>query len=337
MNSKTVYIGNPMPESYGVTVIVDNIASVFNKNGVKAEVIYKLEGLPKDAFIIPYGIDIALEMINKGYKTDTVFMADAFTLGYIEKIKFYLKHLNIFHYDFFYCFYCLLRDYRIETKVVKNFKNIILVSETDINYLKKRALAETTFFCMPNGANFCHVEPKTKSDIVRLGILSNWWHTTLAEENAWFINDYFQKYAGTHKNVKLYLAGRGSYIEQFRKIPGVVIMGEIGDLNDFFKNIDIFITANPKGCGILNRVLDAFAYKTCVLGNKNSFTGFRYMKDSFVEFDDYRSFEIALNELSNNSERREQLVQNAYAEITEHNNWEKNIIKLLSFIQKKNV
>lgn len=337
MRKEIIYIGNPWPESYGSTIIVDKLVEVFKNNGQKSEAIFKICEKPKDSFIIPYGIDMALEMIDNGYITDTVFLADAFTLGYIEKIKFYLKHLNIFHYDFFYCFYCLLRDYRLETKVVRNFKNIILVSETDINFLKKRAHPETTFYCMPNGANFCHVEPKTKSDIVRLGILSNWWHTTLAEENAWFINDYFQKYAKTHKNVKLYLAGRGSYIEQFRKIPGVEIMGEVGDLNDFFKNIDIFITANPKGCGILNRVLDAFAYKTCVLGNKNSFTGFRYMKDSFVEFDDYRSFVSSLNELSNNIERREQLVQNAYAEITEHNDWEKNIIKLLSFIQKKNV
>lgn len=334
-NHKVVYVGNTQPESYGVSVIVNNLAAVLNNKGISSRVIYSLDDLPKDSLIIPYGVDMALEMINKGYNTDIVFLADAFTLGYINKIKFYLKNFNFLHYDFFYSVYCLLRDYRIETKVIKKFKKIGLVSETDINYLKNRADSDTLFYCMPNGANFCHVEPKIESnDVVRLGILSNWWHTTLAEENAWFINCYFKKYSKTHPNVKLYLAGIGTYIERFRNIPNVEIMGEVGDLNDFFKNIDIFVSANPKGCGILNRVLDAFAYKTCVIGHTNSFTGFRYMSDSFIEFDDYRSFESTLDLLSNNRELRDKLVRNAYTEILDKNVWEKNITGFIEFALK---
>ena len=176
-----VYLVNPHPEAYGGTVIVNNIADVFRKNGKEVFVTNSLEGLPKDSIIIPYGIDAAQDMIDKGYNTDVAYLADAITLGYINKIKFYFRSFNVFHYDFFYSIYCLLRDYRIENKILKRFKRIVLVSDTDIEYLKKRALKSTIFYCVPNGVNFCNVEPKLKSNKIRLGILSNWWHTTLAE------------------------------------------------------------------------------------------------------------------------------------------------------------
>ena len=334
---RIVYIVNHHPEAYGGKVIVENIKSVFQKKGIQTIIVDNLEGVPIDSFVIPYGTEASMEMIHKGYSTNIAYLADAETLGYINKIKFYAKNLNVFHYDFFYSIYCLIRDYRIESNILHHFKKAVLVSETDINYFKKRSFNDVIYYCMPNGANFCEVEPKTNSEIIRLGILSHWWHPTLVEENSWFIKSYFRKYTKLHHNVKLCLAGRGSFIEQFRDLPNVEIMGEVGDLNDFFSNIDIFVAANPKGCGILNRVLDAFAYKTCVLGYKNAFTGFRYMKESYVEFDDYDSFEKALDELIDNREKREILTMNAYNEIIQNNDWEKNILNFMHFIFEENV
>lgn len=334
MNKGMVYVGNTQPESYGVSVIVNNLVSFFNEHGIKASVIYSLDGISKDAFIIPYGVDMAIEMIKKGYKTNVVFLADAFTLGYINKIKFYLKHLNIFHYDFFYSVYCLLRDYRIETKVIRCFKKIALVSQVDIEYLKKRSKPNTEFICIPNGANFIEVEPKTNSHHIRLGILSSWWHTTLAEENDWFIRKYFVQYSQKHPDIKLYLAGKGSFIEQYRGIKNVEIMGEVETLNAFFKNIDVFVVPNPKGCGILNRVLDAFAYKTCVIGHKNAFSGFTYMYDCFYDFEDYSTFEEKMDILANSEKKREELANNAFLSIKENNDWEKNISKFIEFAMK---
>jgi len=326
-----IYIGNPQPESYGISVIVDNLVSEFNKHGIEADVIYKLDGIPKDSFIIPYGIDFAIDMINKGYKTDVIFLADAFTLGYLNKIKFYFKRGNFLYYDLYYSIYSLLRDYRWESKVIRNFKKIALVSDVDINYLKKRAKVGTDFFCMPNGANFETVEPKTEAPNIRLGILSSWWHTTLAEENDWFIRDYFSKYINHNPNVALYLAGRGKYIEQYRGLNNVIVKGEVSSLNDFFKTIDVFVVPDPKGCGILNRVLDAFAYKTCVIGHKNAFSGFSYMTNCFFDFDDYLSFENKMDVLVSSKEKREELVNNAYSSIKQNNDWGKNISEFIKF------
>lgn len=332
MTGKTVFVGNPQPESYGVSIITNKLVQILKEKGFDAKEVYSLENLPKDAFIIPYGIDLAVDMINKGFNTDVVFLADAFTLGYRNKIEFYLKQCNIFHYDFFYSIYCLLRDYRIESNVLRNFKRIALVSEVDIKYFKKRSRPNTEFFCVPNGANFAEVEPKVFDDHIRLGILSSWWHTTLAEENDWFIRDYFSKYIRKHPNVILYLAGKGSYINQYRGLPNVRIMGEVPTLNDFFKHIDIFVVPNPKGCGILNRVLDAFAYKTCVIGHKNAFSGFTYMKDCYLDFDNYSSFETKLNDLVDSKEVRKKLAQNAFTSIIENNQWDKNLSNFISSV-----
>lgn len=321
MQERTIYIHNPQPNSYGFNVIIEHFKASFEKSGYKTEVISSFDKVRKDDIIIPYGLDNAIELKKRGYKTDTIFLIDAITLGYINKIKFYLRTFNFLHYDFFYTVYCLLRDYRIESKALKYFKNIILVSNTDIEYLQKRCSNDINFFCLKNGVAFEPLVSRKDSDTIRLGILSNWWHTTLAEENAWFIERYFKRYQKSHKNVKLVLAGRGKFIERFRDIPNVEIMGEVDSLNDFFRNIDIFISANPKGCGILNRVLDAFAHKTCVLGYYKSFTGFKYMQDSFLEFYDYESFCTKVDYLISNPEARRGFENRAFNNIEKFNDW----------------
>ena len=111
-------------------------------------------------------------------------------------------------------------------------------------------------------------------------------------------------------------------------------IGEVDSLDDFFKDIDIFISACPKGCGILNRVLDAFSYKTIVLGHEKSFSGFRDLKDCYLEFNDYSSFENRMDYIINNPKEIEGMIENAFNEIQKKFDWNKNYNHLIDYIEE---
>lgn len=328
--TKKIKIYSPYSGSYGISVIVDKLVDVFNKEGLSCEVINTLDGQAKDTLIIPYASDPAVEMIQKGFRTDISFFTDAYSLGYKNKVFFSLKRLSVFNYDFIRSVGLYFIERIGERRVTSHFKNIVLVSDHDIKYLQENNKFCPNYFCLPNGAPDPLVLPKTPADKIRLGILSSWGHQSTAAENGWFVTDYFKRYAKSHNNVELILAGRGKFIEKYKGIEGVRVMGEVNDLNEFFSQTDMFIAVNPKGCGILNRVLDAFAYKTFVLGHEASFTGFKYMKNCYMQFTNYASFERTLDYAIGHPEIRTQFIENATEAINMYNNWDVNIKKFIN-------
>ena len=109
-------------------------------------------------------------------------------------------------------------------------------------------------------------------------------------------------------------------------------MGEVPSLSDFFSEIDIFITSNPKGCGILNRVLDAFVYHVPVLGHENSFSGFPDSDKICYKFTSYKSFEAVMTSLTNNLDEAHERADNAILYVKDNHNWERNYNDLIEEI-----
>jgi glycosyltransferase involved in cell wall biosynthesis len=329
-----IYIYYPATNSFGVNVIIEKFIEVCNKENVHCKYITDLNEVSISDVIIPYGVDCAVELIDKGYDTKLCFMIDALTLGYLNKIKFYCTHNMMFQYDFFRSIYVYFKDILKEVKVIKNYDKVMLVSQTDIEYLKKLSNHNVKYICIPNGAEIVRCTPKESSDHLRLGILSSWNERVSYRENDWFIQCIYKQYYKEHPDTVLYIAGRGKFAENYIGKPGIKYIGEVDDLDEFFINLDVFIAANPKGCGILNRVLDAFRYKTIVLGYDKSFSGFQYMRDSYFSFRDYESFENELDFIKNNVTIVDKYIENAYEYIMKYNNWEKNYHYLISQIDK---
>ncbi len=332
-----IYIYCKNLKSYGIRIILDNLMARLSSRNIECKAESRLSSIPKGAYVIPYTLDQAYETIKMGYEPQMCLLMDALTLGYRNKIWFYLSHFYFLHYDFFYCVYNYFASIYKEIKVVRKYKKIILVSQTDINYLSKFTSEKEKFICMPNGVELVTNAHKIKSTILRLGILSSWNHVITATENDWFITRYFPRLQKAYPEIKLYLAGRGPYINKYKGMKNVIVMGEIDSLDEFFSNIDIFIAANPKGCGILNRVLDAFAHKTFVLGHVGAFSGFRYMKDSYMDFSNYKTFKAKFDEIISNPQIRERYINNAFSNIIKYNNWETNISRYIEENFKENI
>ena len=329
-----IYVkGSGYQKSNGIAVIVNNFLKYCKESGLAVSCIRSLNGLSTDNIVIPYGPKESMEIINLGYKAEFSLLVDAISLGYLNKIIHYLKTVHFFHKDFLYSIYGYLRYSLYEKKIVKKFKKIILVSQTDIDYLQ-RGEARDKFICLKNGINFPKViSKKSKSKKLRIGILSMWDSYQSTEENRWILRKYISKYIKSHSDVEFILAGRGKRIQQFALIPSIKIIGEVTSLDDFFSNIDVFLSPNPKGCGILNRVLDAIAYNTPIIGHKNSFSGFRGMEKGFLSFDDYTSFCSIIQKIKSR-DLQASLVSEASKFAYDNLIWEKNYINFINQYMK---
>lgn len=317
------YIYNTQ-KANGVKVIVQNLIKGFERRGITCQEVKSLANCNKNDIVIPFGVKESMEVYKKGFNPSLALLVDAISLGYKNKIKFYLKRGYIFQYDFLYSIYGYLRYSQMEKNVMAAFKNVMLVSQVDIDYLKEsKASKHCNFMYVPNGA-YINVETDqhVDSDDLRVGILSSWVTKQTCSESAWFIKDYFVRFAKTHPKIKLYIAGRGGLIHNFSGLNNVIVLGAVDSLSEFFSKIDVFVSANPKGCGILNRVLDTVAYKVPVIGVPGSFTGFPNSDKVFYRFDDYKSFDTLLEHLSSNPHELQEIAQNAYEYVLANNNWE---------------
>ena len=100
MQMDKVYIYNPYVGYFAIGRTLKYFREAFVKNGIECEIVSSLNVVPINAIVIPYAIDPAIEVLKKGYRPLFVYMADALTLGYINKLKFYIKRLDVFNFDF---------------------------------------------------------------------------------------------------------------------------------------------------------------------------------------------------------------------------------------------
>lgn len=323
-------------KAHGVSVIVDHFIEACKRASVECSYIDSLDrDFSQEELIVSYGVKEACEALALSDKADVAFLTDAVSLGYRNKVRFYLKHWNVFQYDFFYSIYAYLKFARQEIKACKEYKKIVLVSQIDTDYLIRLSRQpRNKFFCVTNGVYVPEkIMTKSTSSQFRLGLLASWGAKQTYAESAWFVKDYFLRYHKKHPDVTLKLVGRGPYIRRLEGLPGVEVLGAVDSLNDTFSGIDLFIGANPKGCGILNRCLDAMSLKTPILSLPECFTGIPNSEGLYYKYTDYKSFEKQLDYLRSNYNETERIVNQAYDYVIRNNDWAKNYDTLIKQLE----
>ena len=91
-----IYLYSTDPISPGVNKILFNLNLGLNRKGVSSKIIYSLKETNKKDIIIPYGIKAAYQLYRNNYDAGYCLMVDAYTLGWINKIVFYIKKKNFF-------------------------------------------------------------------------------------------------------------------------------------------------------------------------------------------------------------------------------------------------
>lgn len=326
-----IYIGPINIKFPGFTLIANRILEYIPNT----EIINSLSKRKKQDFILPMGMVAALDLINKGFPCENLFLIDALTLGFKSVVKFYWKYSRIWSKGCIIDFLHLIKYTPWERKVISHYKRIIVVSKHDQEYLENR-YGGNKFYTVTNGVSLPNQENiKKKEFSYTLGFL-HYWGCGAINEVDWFIKNYLPKLKKRFPELKVIAAGRGAddKVKAYFKKNDITFMGEVEHLSDFFNSIDIYITTVRKECGILNKVLDAFAHKKIVLGLKHNMYPFEEINDSFLTYENYQECENAIEFIASNNSLISQKEEKAYKYIQKEHCWQANINRLYNIITK---
>lgn len=326
--------------SIGIKVIVDAMTKILGKE-YNVRVVRKNSDLNKNDIVIPYGPKETLYALRNGYNVPISLMVDYYSLLLRNTIQFLIRKGYIFNRIIIKSIIAYFYYYIAEIYIYKKCRNLMFVSQSDINKLKKR-FPENSYFCVPNGVVLPPVnilKNKVPNDKISLGILSVW-TPRIFLESKWFIDLIWPKILKKFPNAEIVICGKyasDSMKEYFNSQPNVRFIGEVENLATFFNQIDIYLATKTIGCGILNKVLDAMAYKRLVIGVGASFTGFTYMKDSFIICDKVDDYVEIIKKYADNPSSFNYIIENAYNNIKTYNNWDINYYKFIEELHSKNI
>ena len=326
--------------TYGVKVIVEHLRQVMQD----LHVVHNINETDKYDIVIPYGIIQAKAIVKYGRKEKTcALMVDALSLGMISDFrrmslyvfipfKFKIKLLARY-------FAYLYREY----VCLKNYEHVMLVSAYDKSYFARHPLFKRyadKIVVIPNGIDINDIMPSkrlTPSDgVVRIGCLSAWNDSAFYTLRI-FLEDIWSKAQKKDDNMRLVVAGTKLTPQKeaiLKQYDNVEVMGFVESLDDFFDNIDISLITFLKKCGILNKVLDSFAYEVPVLGRPQNFGAFENIPDCYYTYNDKDSFFSAIKQITSNPTEVQTKVKMAKDYIRENHSWEKNYKTLGRVINK---
>lgn len=320
--------------SPGIEVILSHFKSALTNKGYKMTISQDIptKGVIDDCIIIPYGPKDAYTLCRMDIPFAMSFMVDYYSLGCLNWVKTYWK-FGLWMDKFFVrkILQMLLNKYR-ESVVLKHVNNVMFVSQSDIDAMTRR-FPKSNYYCLPNGVKrppyVRFVKPD--HDAIRLGILCHWTEDSL-KENYWFLKKVFPKLRKKYPQLELVIAGKGASDKiknYFNSLDGINFIGEFAELKDFFNQIDIYAATTLRGCGIMNKVLDAFAYSKPVIGTAESFSGFSSLKDGYLICKTAEEFSKVLDLYLSGNSVFQTNVKNAYEYIEKYHNWNRNYVEFV--------
>lgn len=325
-------------DSPGVKAILNVLTAALNAKGIKSGVVGALAEESANDLIIPYGPKNSYLYLNSNPQSRKLaLLVDYYSLGCKNKIFFYLKKGKLYYWDFWYSIISYFRYHYKEKLVAKSFDYVMLASDQDARMMSKDFKVDNIIVARNLIGKHEIVKPRNREqDKLVLGIISHWTKISV-DETRWFIEDVFPKLRVKYPNIELKIAGRGDaeLAKRHFRGEGVNFVGEVSNLDDYFGSLDVYVATVPKGCGVLNKLLDSFSYKVYSIGIRQSFSAFEDLQDGYVVCETADDFENAIELYLNNKERVTEIVDNAYNYVRKHNSSEENYNEVISIIEKE--
>ncbi|HBW35502.1 glycosyltransferase family 4 protein [Desulfosporosinus sp. BICA1-9] len=237
--------------------------------------------------------------------------------------------------------------YRFKEKsILLLYDDVIYVSPVDRDFIKKeyQNYIKCKLHVIPNGVDIELSSDKVSGNLkvhekfISVGFLTTFTPAVTEENLKWFLEGYMPKIIVMIPDIKIIIAGRGASIKQIsylRSFSFVEYIGEVDSVKEFYQSVDVVLSTVKKKCGILNKILEAWALRKCVIGLEYNFDAFpnaenrtHYLAANTVEdyielFLKIKYKEINIEEIGDNARR---LVLKEYL-------WSKCNMKLLRIIE----
>lgn len=286
--------------------------------------------------VIPFGAITSYQCRNDTYRL--AYLVDSPTLCFGSIIRFHLKRR---HYTSSQIWFNLLRYIKYfiyESAVVHSYSKVIMAAKQDAAHINLKYDVNKAV-PIENGIDLPKVQRERcnspAGSFPRLGYL-NFWGPWRQHDFEWFANEIWPTCKLFYPNAELIIAGRGATpeLEKYFLDRGFKFMGAVNTLDEFFTEIDVFVTSIRKECGILNKILDAFAFQVPVLTFVNNAHPFRTESPFFYEYRNVEDFISALEHIRLNPEEVHDYAKRAHAYLHKYHDWDKQAAEFLRLVNE---
>ncbi len=282
---------------------------------------------------------------NLKYKCKTIFyIADSPLLLYESMLILCKKDLNLILYIGFQIRRIL--SYFKESYVLNKFDDIIYLSKVDYNFVIKKyhKVNKSKIHCISHATeipkSIISRQSLTSNKFFMIGILTNISHYSYILTLKPLIENIFPKIYEKNKNIKLVIVGKNNsnfYLNKIIRKPFVEYKDYVTNLSEFYESIDASIYTVRKLNGILNRILESWAYNKLVFGYDYNFSAFTDAVED-IHFISSNSDDLLSNEIiktSLNRDKIKQIENSSYELVKKHYNWDNQFVKFNEILSKE--
>lgn len=223
--------------------------------------------------------------------------------------------------------------YRLyEITMLKKFKNWILSSAVDIEYLKEFTPPRTKLFLIPNGVDTEFYKPSAdepkKNTILLSGLMDKFANIEAAE---FFFEEIFLKIQGKIPDAKVYVVGPSPprKIKRYTS-EHIFITGAIPDIREYITQASVVVVPIKTGAGTRNKILQAWSMGRPVVTTSKGAEGLEASrKEHVLVADDPDDFAKKVVSVLQNKNLANQLVGAGYQIVRQKYSME-NIVRSLN-------
>ncbi|XNS85166.1 glycosyltransferase [Vibrio cyclitrophicus] len=185
-----------------------------------------------------------------------------------------------------------------ELELINKFSKVLVIQEVEHDFLKKQKLTSEAILVKRHSIdadNQSIVNKRFCRDEIVLGFIGNTSDFNIDGIN-YFIENYYPLLRKEWPALRLFIAGRVCEkirIELLTENEGIVLLGLVGDLKDFYEKIDIVINPIRVGFGLKTKNVEALAFGLPVITTKCGIEGLEAFERKVIF--EYRDPVTAIN------------------------------------------
>ncbi|WP_028870336.1 glycosyltransferase family 4 protein [Psychromonas arctica] len=271
---KSIELLSPTYSPYGIEIIEKKLKQAMEKKGSYVEIVKEIK--TADSIYIPISISCCVKVLKSKISNnyESAFIIDSPSLAYksviCHSLKYKVNLTDIFKLTLLYIYYSFW-----ESRILSEFKQVIVVSEVDKRYLINKYNCPEKVLVVKNGVDIptFYNKDNSRHEKVTLGFISSFSDGAFKDIN-WFLDKIWSRLPVNIQNrFEILIAGRnlGGYKSELETYNNVRCLGEVNSLSEYYSKIDISLTTVRKTCGILNKVLESWSYEVPVIGLQHNF------------------------------------------------------------------
>lgn len=228
-----------------------------------------------------------------------------------------------------------------EKECLNFYDESVFVSNVDKSFVEKKyKVTSDKVHYIPNGSKIpLIIKQKVFDGKLKIGCLTGFSDETIKNNLLPLVNDIFPSILNKNPNLELIIAGRGctnDFENYLNSQKNIKYIGFVKDLCDFYDLVDVVFTTVKKKSGILNRVLEAWAYAKPVIGYSHNFSTFSEAINGihYIAANSKDEFNEAIDKIMGNPQLLYKIGNNGHSLILNNYTWDSCGEKLYSIIKK---